>query len=241
MSPTALCVCLSLVLLMAGCASQPASTTSDTVSPPTTPLGFMVAGYQFLSSQQPDQALASFDQAIALCQGQYNTELRKVYASRSLAESTYYMSLAAAGDTDAMTVDTSCSDALYLKAYALIDLEQLDEAEILLKSALEMAPVNAHYLSELGHIYQSRGQWEKALGSFSAAEDSAQNYSPEQVRQEELSRAKRGVGYNLIELGRLDEAQAKFSECLEINPDDESARNELNYIEDIRIRMKNGE
>jgi len=231
---------LFLTLLIAGCVSQPTITVDEEPQAPN-PLGLMVEGYRLLSEQQPDQAITYFDQAIDLCQGQLQADTGKIYAVRSQAEAMYYLLGASAAGTDAMTVDTTCPDALFLKAYAMIDLDRMDEAESLLKSALEFAPVNARYLSELGHIYQSRGDWDRALGSFSAAEDSAQRFSPESVKQAELSRAKRGMGYNLIELGRLNEAETKFRECLEINPDDETASNELIYIEDIRIRMKNGE
>jgi len=44
----------------------------------------------------------------------------------------------------------------------------------------------------------------------------------------------RGVGFALIELNRLDEAEQKYRLCLEIDPQDSIAMNELRYIEKLR-------
>lgn len=129
---------------------------------------------------------------------------------------------------------------MFLKAYTLIELDQLEATEPLLLSTLAMAPKNAEYYAELEHIYQTQGRWERALQVFEAAEEAADIFSPEDRRLTELSRAKRGIGFNLIELDRLNEAEAKFRECLALDPDDASAKNELLYIEDVRYRMLNG-
>ena len=44
----------------------------------------------------------------------------------------------------------------------------------------------------------------------------------------------RGVGYSLIELGRLDEAEEVFNQCLDIDKDDQGAKRELKYIQQMR-------
>lgn len=51
-----------------------------------------------------------------------------------------------------------------------------------------MAPVNAMYLSEMGHIYQSKRDWDNALSLFNQAEAAAATYSPVEVRETELIR-----------------------------------------------------
>lgn len=125
-----------------------------------------------------------------------------------------------------------------MKAYASVDLGKLDVAVELLNQALEWSPLNSSYLSELGHIYQTQGNWSLALEKFSLSEDYASSFSPESVKSRELSRAKRGVGFALIELGRLDDTEKKFRECLELDANDKKALNEIEYIKQLRSKDK---
>ncbi len=84
------------------------------------------------------------------------------------------------------------------------------------------------------NLYQTKKDWKKALDTFQESEQNVEAYSPPDLKLQELSRAKRGVGFALIELGKLDEAEKKFNECLEINKNDKTALNELKYIEGLR-------
>jgi tetratricopeptide (TPR) repeat protein len=52
--------------------------------------------------------------------------------------------------------------------------------------------------------------------------------------REELSRAWRGVGFNLVELHQLDAAQDAFNESLRIEPDNPAAMHELEYLRQLR-------
>ncbi len=117
-----------------------------------------------------------------------------------------------------------------------LDLGKIDIAEQFILRAVEMSPVNSMYLSELGHIYQIKKEWNKALDTFQKSEHSVEVYSHPDSKLEELSRAKRGVGFTLIELGKLDEAEKKFNLCLEINKNDKTALNELKYIKSLKIK-----
>jgi Flp pilus assembly protein TadD len=46
--------------------------------------------------------------------------------------------------------------------------------------------------------------------------------------------ALRGMGFSLIELNRLDEAERAFKQSLDIDPTNAVALNELAYIKDLR-------
>src|SRR5262249_33450357 len=72
------------------------------------------------------------------------------------------------------------------------------------------------------------------LAAFQAAEAAAREFSPAEVRTRELSRSMRGVGFVMIELGKLDEAERKFREALQLDPADAGAARELQYIEKLR-------
>ena len=44
----------------------------------------------------------------------------------------------------------------------------------------------------------------------------------------------RGLGFSLIELKQLDEAEKAFQESLQIEPENKLAQNELAYIQQLR-------
>jgi tetratricopeptide (TPR) repeat protein len=159
---------------------------------------------------------------------------KKIYVDRGPAESLFYKTMAEAAGEDAVIVETPCADALYIRGFAGLDAGQLEQAEEYIKRAIAMSPANSLYLSELGHIYHFKREWQQALDVFRDSEKFAAAYSPPKLRKEELARAKRGVGYSLIELGKLDEAEAKYKECLEIDRNDKNALQELEYIKELR-------
>jgi Flp pilus assembly protein TadD len=49
-----------------------------------------------------------------------------------------------------------------------------------------------------------------------------------------LTRAWRGQGYCLVEQGKLNEAEAMYRKCLALDPKDNKARGELEYIQGLR-------
>lgn len=190
------------------------------------------SGYRKLSLGNRKDAIIDFDKVIDLCKDVYSRKGNRFYASRGQLETIYYMTKAAADNEQAMAIGPSCADALYIRSYASLDLGQIELAEEYLKRAIDMSPVNSMYLSELGHVYHTKEEWGKALDLFMEAENAAE-FSPPELKANELSRAKRGVGYSLIELGRLDEARVKYKECLEINKNDTGALRELEYIKNM--------
>lgn len=223
-------------LLISACAIQPAK---EQGIPSSDIESFLEAGFEQLSNRNPKKAIAAFDEAVSRCENQYSSNKSKVYASRGPEETLYYMVLAVANKESAIAVGPNCADALYFRGYASLDLGQLNLAEQYINRAIDMAPVNSNYLSELGHIYHSKRDWEQALEIFKRSEHAAINYSPPDFQNMELARAKRGVGYSLIELGKLSEAEEKFKECLKIDKDDKGALRELKYIEQIRNDKNN--
>jgi tetratricopeptide (TPR) repeat protein len=53
-----------------------------------------------------------------------------------------------------------------------------------------------------------------------------------------LGRARRGIGYVLVELGKLDEAEKKYQQCLADNPKDSRAAAELEYVRNLKAKRK---
>ena len=145
--------------------------------------------------------------------------------SGGATETMVYRIAAAADEQSSEVLQINCADAYYMKGYALVDLGELNKAEVFVRKSLGLSPSNALYRSELGQILQSQGEWELALESFAQAEEDAKTFSPEPVKQAEFTRAKRGVGFNFFDFVRLDDAVKKFQDCLDINIDDAYARN----------------
>lgn len=134
-------------------------------------------------------------------------------------------------------VDISiCGDAFYHKGSAYIELEQYDEAKRWIERAISTLPKDAIFLTELGYIYQIKKLPLKALELYKRAQDIALKSPEYQDNQQGLSRAIRGEGFVLTDMGRLDEAEASYKRALKLNPKDEKAKYELEYIKQLRAR-----
>lgn len=68
--------------------------------------------------------------------------------------------------TAKIKTDQDRARSLLIRGWAKRQMKQLDEAESLLKSALELNPRSARALYELGGIYESAGSAEKALACY---------------------------------------------------------------------------
>jgi len=231
---------LLAILTLAGCASnQSTSQQSNSKNAPSNSEKLLSQAYASISAGKTKQAINLYlNKVIANCEALYANSSDTIYAARGMTDSLYYMLSAASKNKGARAVGPTCADALYLKGYASIELNRIDTAIEYLNRAIKMSPVNSMYQSELGHIYQLKKQWQKAIDIFTKAESDARTYSPDDVKIKELTRAKRGIGFNLIELGKLDEAEKQFEQCIEIDSNDKASKNELEYI--IHLRLSKG-
>jgi Flp pilus assembly protein TadD len=194
------------------------------------------AGVQLLQQKRPAEAIQNdFDKVIASYEAMYPPGAKTVYCARSPTESLLYLVQSANDKKTAVVVGPAWCDAYFLKAYGLIDLGRHAEARQALEKAISMSPKNAHYMSELGSLYRLEKDWNGALAKYETAAQLAREFSPPDSKVIELGEALRGKGYVLVELGRLDEAEATYKQCLEINPADKMAMGELGYVQS---RMK---
>ena len=154
-----------------------------------------------------------FDKVIAAYELRFKDDRRKFYTARWQIESLMYLVEAAASKEEpkrgAVVVSSLWSDAWYIKGYALVELRRIGEAKSALESALALAPRNSQYLGELGNLYLGLRDWPQAFATFEKAEVAAREFSPPEVKNAELSRAWRGMGYVYIEQNRLDDAEKK--------------------------------
>ena len=189
-----------------------------------------------LKEGKPGEAITNeLNLVIAYYEKLYSSESRRIYCARTPAEESAYLAESGSKKQEALVLGPQYSKAHYLKGYALLELEQPAAARSSLDKALELSPLNANYLNESAHLYQAEKNWEESLKQFMRAADCARAYSPDEDQTSELSRALRGQGYCLIELGQLAEAEAIYLECLRVDPDDKIAMDELAYTQDQKI------
>jgi len=243
-----------LIILVAGCATvkdttKPRSGTNLNIalSEPKSEEKYqklLYAGVELLKIGKPKEAIDEyFNPLIAYYEGHYGNNGKLVFSARDTSEQLYYLIISASlsdqGKTagkNTIVISALWSRAFYFKGYSLIELGQIKEAKNWIKKAIELSPKNSTYLSELGHIYHQEKKWQDALDVFEESEDAAETFSPDDGKIIEPLRAKRGVGFSLIALNRLGEAEKKFKECITIDKNDEKAKGELNYIQFLRTK-----
>jgi tetratricopeptide (TPR) repeat protein len=199
----------------------------------------LVEGITLLKSKNLNEAVTTFDKIITEYKEAYKNEKQTLYSAHSATESMVYALEAANAGKSAKIVSATYSYAYYLKANALIDLGNIKEAKKMLDRALTLSPHNSLFLSEKGNIYQREKNWTEALKIFQQAESAAQEFSPTETKNNELTLALRGIGYVYVEQGKLDDAEKIYLHCLEINANDFRALSELKYVQGLQAKLNN--
>lgn len=164
---------------------------------------------------------------------------KRYYCATTGVETILYLAHEANEGRDAVVLNSTWADAYFLKGYALGELGRVADEQKELEKAIRLSPQNAHYLSEMGYTHQMLRQWKDAIETYEQAE-AASEFSPDETKVSELTRALRGQAFALTETGKLDEAQALYERCLKLNPDDQNAKRELAYIKQLRSKMRQG-
>ncbi len=190
-----------------------------------------------IDNKNPAAAIAKCDKVISAYKAHYGDKKQKIFCGRSPEENLLLMLKAAVDKNNAIALSFVWSDAYFMKAYALQDLGRMGEAKATLQQALKMSQFNAQYLAEMGQIYAREKNWSKAEQLYREAEDTA-SLSPAASRTDDLAKAQRGLGYVLVERGKLDEAEKKYQQCIATNPKDTKAKAELQYVREQQAKRK---
>ncbi len=222
--PAALCLLLLSASVRTSAVAAPAEPDKDPQL-----VGALREARQLLDTKQPAAAIAKCEAVIAAFQAGYGKRKERVLCARRSEESLFYLLEAARDNRPTIVLSSTWADAWFLKGYALLELGRRAEAKGALEHALALSPKCPLYLCELGTVYQMEKNWPKALKQFELAEENAL-LAPEASKAAELAQARRGAGYTLAELGRLEEAAKKYEQCLAADPNDANARRELSYV-----------
>jgi tetratricopeptide (TPR) repeat protein len=196
---------------------------------------------RLIADGKSSEAIALIEQVLSYYAAKYPEGKTRWYVARNMKESFYYMAEAttqadpASGKSSASSLMVAWADAYFLKGYALNELGRPADAKIALERAVYLSPQNATYLIELAEAYKLERNWNECYRLYQAAETAAE-FSPTEQKLADRSQAKRGQAFVFVEQGKLDRAQALLEECLKLNANDARAKEELDYIAELRKR-----
>ncbi len=191
-----------------------------------------------IQAHQPQAAIERIlDPLIADQEAQVRNIQASLYCAQSPAESLVYLLAAANAKKPAVVVDGTLCSAYFMRGFAEIDLGKLPAAEADYDHLVTLSPHNPHYLNEVGQFHSRMRDWNGALALFHRAEEDAKAFSVPGRADAELGLALRGIGYVDVELGKLDEAEAAYRRCIEIDANDQKAKAELGYVLSLRAKQ----
>lgn len=200
-----------------------------------------------LQAGDPARALGLVEPVIADFEKQYAGKTR-IFCAETPEEGVAYALIGAQGGQSAVTapggnetakpganiiMGSNWCVAQYIRAFALVDLKRLDEAQAGFERLIQFAPKRSRYLNELGYVLQRKRQWQASIDVYNRADAAADLLAPGD-RDYERCVALRGVGYDLVELGQWDEAEAAYRNCLAITPNEPKSLGEIEYINQQR-------
>ncbi|WP_133650326.1 tetratricopeptide repeat protein [Paraburkholderia flava] len=184
-------------------------------------------GSQLAKAGNHEEAVAYFDRIIDAYGKQYDDKGTRYYSAHWQIESLMYLVSSANAHVKAVVAPGTWAYAWYLKSYALTGLGRQADAKAAIQRAVDLSPRNAQFLEEWGTLLELEKNWPQAMKTFQDAKDDARQFSPPDVKNAELGRAWRGQAYVDVELNRLDEAEALYQQCLQLDPHDARAAAEL--------------
>lgn len=190
------------------------------------------AGMAAIKAKNPGKAVELMRPVLADFEKRYAGEKRDIFCAVTPEQSSRYLADAAKANRPAVSIKPDWCRAQYVTGYALIDLDKLPEAQVAFERLVRFAPQNSRYLNELAYVFMKQKKWQASLDAYRRAEVAA-DLSPDRTKEERCL-ALKGVGYNLVELGDLNAAEAAYRKCLNIDPTDDDSLRELKYIEEQR-------
>ena len=184
-----------------------------------------------LQRGQAAQALPQLDKLVAEAEATLKRDTQnRVYAADDRNFVIASLLEAAKRKQSAVVVSTDWIAPLYARAYALIELGQLDRARADLDRVLAISPYTPRALGERAQISMHRKDFAAAevdlnkmreYGQMSANPADAIGYQ---------GFALRGLGYIAVERKQWDKALGFYNEALKLNPNDDKAKAEIDFI-----------
>ncbi len=179
------------------------------------------------------EANTALDKIIASIKSQMTEQNTSYFCFRSDEQYQKYISELApnATSTPPIRVSWAFCKALYLKAFIASGQKQWDQALILLQEQRKYAPMATQNYFEEGYIYNQQRKPKLAIETYLKGIELGKKNN---ISDQEIAIALRGLGYAQIELGQFDEAQKTLQQSLKLDPNNKIAISELNYIKQVQ-------
>lgn len=239
-----------VVCLLAACATQPGQQATSAGTQITLHVdksgnpGASPEEEQVLSAVSMIQAgkiMAAIDGPLNAVIGKFEAQYAhadvKVYSARGMTDALVYASLGTSGGSGQKVevLGPAWAMAYWARGYAYGEMARYDDERQELEKALALAPMDAQYNNELAYVFVQKRDWQNALAYYQKAEEFA-DFNPVNASNMKCV-SFRGQGYALVELRRLDDAEAKYRACLKITPDEPKSLAEIGYIDDLRKKQ----
>ncbi|RLF44821.1 MAG: hypothetical protein DRN09_02630, partial [Thermoplasmata archaeon] len=132
-------------------------------------------------------------------------------------------------EKEVLWITPSYPKAFYLLGFIAVEREDWSNAMKYIDRGLKLEPDHPLLLCEKAMILSRMGRHGEAYKLFMKASDS-RSWAPANLR----ARALRGAGVALVDLRKLDEAEKLLKKCLELEPENVVAKNELAYIKHLQ-------
>lgn len=187
---------------------------------------------ELLKVKKPAEALDALGPTLASLETQVAAASEKgvAFCATDMTEAILYAGMAASAKKDGTVLSGAVCEAMYYKAFALVELGKKDEAISTLERLTSLAPMHAQYFVELGFAYRASGLLDKAEAAYQQAKSASEMAGDKGAGKLSRAAALRGIGYILIEKGDLKGAEKAYRDSLKDDPDSQVAKSELDFI-----------
>ncbi len=198
----------------------------------------LLEGLKLVNGGKPTEAIKLFDPIIADYEARYGSSPPYRCANGETAKATIAFTAKNLHPAKFVLGSDEWCTALFGKGFALIDLGKPEEAGPYLARAVEMDPLNAHFINEYAEWFKPQRQWQQSYDLFLRAWRTV-DHDKRGPSRRVAARSLRGMAYNMIELGDLSEAERLYRQSLEFEPEAAAkVQGELDYIADARAKQK---
>ncbi|MFZ6873424.1 hypothetical protein ACO0LF_15320 [Undibacterium sp. Di27W] len=128
-------------------------------------------------------------------------------------------------------IDWGYQQCLQMQTFIAAERRDFVTALAFAKEMDALAPISAGTAVETGYILNQSGKPAEGLIAYTRANELARTYPSQRPYR---AAALRGMGFALIDLKRLEDAEMRLLESLQVEPGNKVALNELAYIRDLR-------
>lgn len=170
---------------------------------------------------------------IAYCD-QLATPTRDVVSVANAAEYEAFVAAATSGKP-VEWIDSACPSAYKMAAFVDIETRDHERALAMLDKTSAIAPYWAEPHAERGYLLNQLGRVSEGLASYQRAWELVERYESNDYAK---ALVLRGLGYTYVELHDLDRAEDLYRRSLQIDPENPTAKRELEYIRQQRQRVQ---